>query len=79
METPFVEESTGQRRAPAYAVDRGIVHRLLNTPPVLVLFKMPQKYALLWHIRPTAAAGGVRHSTVDPSMSSEAKLELFWD
>ena len=63
------EESTGQRRAPAYAVDRGIVHRLLNTPPVLVLFKMPQKYALLWHIRPTAAAGGVRHSTVDPSIA----------
>jgi hypothetical protein len=40
---------------------------LIKYPSSTVLFKMPQKYALLWHIRPTAAAGGVRHSTVDPS------------
>jgi hypothetical protein len=29
----------------------------------------------LWHIRPTAAAEGVRHSTVDPSIKDEGSEE----
>jgi hypothetical protein len=64
---PSVEGSTGQRRTPTNAADRGVVPRLLNTTWYWGYLRCHRSMPFLWYIRPTAAAEGVRHSTVDPS------------
>jgi hypothetical protein len=61
-------------RTPTNAADRGVVPRLLNTPRYCGYLRCYRSMPFLWHIRPTAAAGGVRHSTVEPS---RAKARAF--
>jgi hypothetical protein len=65
----LIEGSTGQRRTPTNAADRGVVPRLLNTTWYWGFLRCHRSMPFLWHIRPTAAAEGVRHSTVDPSIA----------